>query len=113
MLLAGIMILWVGGAMMAHRLAAMVSTGLRFDHAMVTDDKIIIAHVGNLIMQAIAALLPLLGGLVLVAIASPMLLGGVVISGKSIKVDFGKLNPLSGLKRMFAAQAGPNCLKAS
>ncbi|WP_193750190.1 EscU/YscU/HrcU family type III secretion system export apparatus switch protein, partial [Pantoea ananatis] len=78
MLLAGIMILWVGGAMMAHRLAAMVSTGLRFDHAMVTDDKIIIAHVGNLIMQAIAALLPLLGGLVLVAIASPMLLGGVV-----------------------------------
>lgn len=111
MLLAGIMILWVGGAMMAHRLAAMVSTGLRFDHAMVTDDKIIIAHVGNLIMQAIAALLPLLGGLVLVAIASPMLLGGVVISGKSIKVDFGKLNPLSGLKRMFAAQAWTELFK--
>jgi flagellar biosynthetic protein FlhB len=111
MLLAGIMILWIGGTMMAHRLGAMVSTGLRFDHGMVTDDKIIIAHVGTLIMQAIAALLPLLGGLVLVAIASPMLLGGVVISGKSIKVDFGKLNPLSGLKRMFAAQAWTELFK--
>jgi hypothetical protein len=29
-----------------------------------------------------------MGGLVLVAIAAPMLLGGIVISGKSIKVDF-------------------------
>jgi flagellar biosynthesis protein FlhB len=33
------------------------------------------------------ALLPLMGGLVLVAIAAPMLLGGIVISGKSINPD--------------------------
>lgn len=65
MLLAGIMILWMGGNMMAHRLAAMVATGLRFDHGMVRDDKIIVSHIGSLITQALMALLPLMGGLVL------------------------------------------------
>ena len=111
MLLAGIMILWMGGNMMAHRLAGMVAAGLHFDHGMVTDDKIIIAHISSLIGQAILALLPLMGGLVLVAIASPMLLGGIVFSGKSIKVDFTKLNPLPGFKRMFAAQAWTELFK--
>ncbi len=61
MLLAGIMILWMGGNMMAHRLAGMVAAGLHFDHGMVTDDKIIIAHISSLIGQAILALLPLMG----------------------------------------------------
>ncbi len=111
MLLAGIMILWLGGTSMAGRLARMVATGLQFDHGMVTDDKIIISHIGNLVSQAILALLPLLGGLVLVAIAAPMLLGGIVISGKSIKLDFTKLNPLPGFKRMFAGQAWTELFK--
>lgn len=111
MLLAGIMILWLGGTLMAHRLASMVATGLQFDHGMVTDDKIIIAHIGSLVGQAILALLPLMGGLVLVAIAAPMLLGGIVISGKAIKMDFTKLNPLPGFKRMFSAQAWTELFK--
>ena len=112
MLAGGLMILWMGGKIMARRLASMVAAGLNFDHGMVTDDKLIIGHIGNLIGQAILALLPLMAGLVMIAIAAPMLLGGIVISGKAIKVDFTKLNPLSGLKRMFAAQAWAELLKA-
>ncbi|WP_312243105.1 flagellar biosynthesis protein FlhB [Pantoea sp.] len=112
MLAGGLMILWMGGKIMARQLASMVAAGLHFDHGMVTDDKLIIGHIGNLIGQAILALLPLMAGLVLIAIAAPMLLGGIVISGKAIKVDFTKLNPLSGLKRMFAGQAWAELLKA-
>ncbi|WP_130835266.1 flagellar biosynthesis protein FlhB [[Erwinia] mediterraneensis] len=111
MLATGLMVLWLGGENMAHRLASMVAAGLHFDHGMVNDDKLIIAHISNLIGQAIMALLPLMAGLVLVAIAAPMLLGGIVISGKSIKVDIKKLNPLSGLKRMIAGQAWSELLK--
>lgn len=112
MLAGGLMILWMGGKIMARQLASMVAAGLNFDHGMVTDNKLIIGHISNLIGQAILALLPLMAGLVLIAIASPMLLGGIVISGKAIKMDFTKLNPLSGLKRMFAAQAWAELLKA-
>jgi flagellar biosynthetic protein FlhB len=112
MLLAGLLILWLGGELMAERLASMLATGFRFDHAMVTDDKMIIAHISNLIGQAVMALLPLMAGLVIVAIAAPMLLGGINISGKSIKLDFTKLNPLSGLKRMVSSQTWAELLKA-
>ncbi|ORM57569.1 flagellar biosynthesis protein FlhB [Pantoea rodasii] len=112
MLLAGLMILWMGGEIFAERLASMLATGFRFDHAMVTDDKMIIAHISNLIGQAVMALLPLMGGLVIVAIAAPMLLGGINFSGKSIKLDINKLNPLTGLKRMVSSQTWAELLKA-
>lgn len=112
MLLAGLLILWLGGELMAEQLASMLATGFRFDHAMVTDDKMIIAHISNLIGQAVMALLPLMAGLVIMAIAAPMLLGGINISGKSIKLDFTKLNPLSGLKRMVSSQTWAELLKA-
>lgn len=111
MLLVGLMILWLGGTLMARQLAAMVASGLRFDHSMVNDSKLIIGHISNLIGLAVMALLPLMGGLVLVAIAAPMLLGGIVLSGKSIKMDFKKLNPLPGFARMFAAQAWTELFK--
>lgn len=111
MLLAGLLTLWLGGTLMARQLAAMVASGLRFDHGMVNDSKLIIGHISSLVGQAVMALLPLMGGLVLVAIAAPMLLGGIVISGKSIKMDFKKLNPLPGFSRMFAAQAWTELFK--
>ncbi|MBP2198058.1 flagellar biosynthesis protein FlhB [Pantoea cypripedii] len=112
MMLSGIMILWLGGTSMARRLAAMVATGFRFDHGMVTDDKVIVAHISTLIGQAVLAVLPLMAGLVLVAMAAPMLLGGIVISGKSLSLDLTKLNPLSGLKRMVSGQTWAELLKA-
>lgn len=112
MLLAGLLIIWLGGHNMAQRLASMVATGFRFDHGMVNDDKIIVSHIGNLVMQAVIALLPLMAGLVIVAIAAPMILGGINISGKSIKFDFKKLNPLPGIARMFSGQTWAELVKA-
>ncbi|WP_437611987.1 flagellar biosynthesis protein FlhB [Erwinia sp. V71] len=112
MLLAGVMILWMGGESMAHQLSAMVASGLNFDHGMVSDDKRIVRHISALLGAAVWAVLPLMMGLVIVAIAAPMMLGGIVLSGKSLKFDFGKMNPLKGLKRMVSAQAWAELLKA-
>ena len=58
------------------------------------------------------ALLPLISGVVLVALISPVMLGGLVFSGKSLQPKFSKLNPLPGIKRMFSAQTGAELLKA-
>lgn len=111
MVLIGLMILWLGGENMARQLSTMVSAGLHFDHGIISDDKQIVRHISALISQAIWALLPVLAGLVVVAIAAPMLLGGLVISGKAIKFDFGKMNPIKGLGRMVSAQAWSELLK--
>ncbi|BDH45413.1 flagellar biosynthetic protein FlhB [Salmonella enterica subsp. enterica serovar Choleraesuis] len=103
-LLVGLALLWFGGEPLARRLAAMLSAGLSFDHAIINDPKLVVGLTSSLLMQALLALLPLMCGLVLVAIGGPMLLGGTVLSGKALAFSFNKLNPISGLKRLFSGQ---------
>ncbi|MCT4702238.1 flagellar type III secretion system protein FlhB [Enterobacteriaceae bacterium H20N1] len=112
MVLAGLSIIWMGGEPLARQLAAMLSAGLHFDHNIINDPRLIVNQISLLIKQAVWALLPLMGGLVIVAIAAPMLLGGLLFSGKSISFKFSKLNPIPGLARLFSAQAGAELLKA-
>ncbi|WP_226066650.1 flagellar biosynthesis protein FlhB [Dickeya zeae] len=112
MLIAGLAILWGYGSSMAGRLSDMMAKGLIFDHGFINDERLIISHVGSLLKQAVLALVPILFGLVLVALAAPVLLGGLIFSTKAISFDFGKMNPLSGLKRMFSTQVLAELFKA-
>lgn len=112
MLVAGLSILWMSGESMARKLGALMADGLKFNHTVVSDTAQMIHQIANLIPQAVFALLPMMMGLVLVAIAAPMLLGGVVLSGKALKFDIGKMNPLKGIKRLFSAQTAAELVKA-
>nr|WP_210423841.1 flagellar biosynthesis protein FlhB [Dickeya sp. CFBP 2040] len=112
MLIAGLAILWGTGSSMAGRLADMMAKGLSFDHNFISDERLIISHVGMLINQMALALVPILCGLVLVALAAPILLGGLIFSTKAISFDFGKMNPLSGLKRIFSTHVLAELFKA-
>jgi flagellar biosynthetic protein FlhB len=62
-----------------------------------------------LLRQAMWTVLPILAGLVLVALAAPMLLGGVAFS---VKFDVKRMNPLAGFKRMLSTQVLAELLKA-
>ncbi|AOR65932.1 flagellar biosynthesis protein FlhB [Pectobacterium wasabiae] len=112
MMVVGLAILWMGGDAMAGRLAIIVAQSLNFDYAMIGDDTQMLRHVGSLIHQAASALIPIMLGSVLVALSAPMLLGGILFSTKSLKVDFKKLDPISGLKRLFSAQSLAELFKA-
>jgi flagellar biosynthetic protein FlhB len=111
-LVVGVCIIWWGGESLARKLAGMLSTGLRFDHSMVNDPNLILSQIIQLIKGAMVALLPLITGVVLVALVSPVMLGGLVFSGKSLQPKFSKLNPLPGIAKMFSAQTGAELLKA-
>ncbi|PXB04138.1 flagellar biosynthesis protein FlhB [Pectobacterium carotovorum] len=112
MMVAGLAILWMGGEAMAGRLARIVSQSLNFDYATIGDDTQMLRHVGSLLRQAVSALIPIMLGAVLVALSAPLLLGGILFSTKSLKVDFKKLDPISGLKRLFSAQSLAELFKA-
>ncbi|MBN3254195.1 flagellar type III secretion system protein FlhB [Pectobacterium brasiliense] len=112
MMVAGLAILWIGGEVMAGRLARIVSQSLNFDYATIGDDTQMLRHVGSLLRQAASALIPIMLGAVLVALSAPLLLGGILFSTKSLKVDFKKLDPISGLKRLFSAQSLAELFKA-
>ena len=111
-LIVGVCVIWLGGESLARRLAGMLSAGLRFDHSMVNDPNLILGQIILLLKGAMTALLPLITGVVLVAIVSPVMLGGLVFSGKSLQPKFSKLNPLPGIARMFSAQTGAELVKA-
>ncbi|MFC3395183.1 flagellar biosynthesis protein FlhB [Brenneria rubrifaciens] len=112
MMVAGLAILWMGGESMANKLGGMVSEGLSFNHDTIGDDRQMLRYVGILLQQAVSALIPIMLGCVLVALSAPMLLGGALFSTKSLKVDFKKLDPISGLKRLFSAQSLAELFKA-
>ncbi|MCL5203392.1 EscU/YscU/HrcU family type III secretion system export apparatus switch protein, partial [Escherichia coli] len=111
-LLVGVSVIWFGGVSLARRLSGMLSAGLHFDHSIINDPNLILGQIILLIREAMLALLPLISGVVLVAIISPVMLGGLVFSGKSLQPKFSKLNPLPGIKRTFSAQTGAELLKA-
>jgi len=62
-------------------------------------------------VDAFVALLPLLGAFALAAIAASAIPGGIVFSGKALKLDPSKLSPLSGLKRIFSIRGSVELLK--
>jgi flagellar biosynthetic protein FlhB len=70
MLFVGVGVLWMGGDAFARKLSGM-SSGLRFDHGIINDQKMILGHLIELLKNAVLALLPLVTGVVLVALAAP------------------------------------------
>ena len=111
-LLVGVCVLWLGGESLARRLAALLASGLRFDHSIVSDPNLILGQIILLIKQAMLALTPLIVGVVIIALLGPMMLGGLLFSTKSLAFKFDKLNPLPGIKRMFSAQTAAELVKA-
>jgi flagellar biosynthetic protein FlhB len=112
MLVAGLGILWMGGESMARKIGQLLAQGLVFNHSVVSDTSQMLHLIGRLFVQAVYTLLPMMAGLVLVAIAAPMLLGGVLISGKAIKFDVGKMNPIKGLAKLVSAQTATELVKS-
>lgn len=99
--------------MLARRLAGMLSAGLRFDHSMVNDPNLILIQIINLVKSAMIALLPLIAGVVIVALVSPVMLGGLVFSGKSLQPKFSSSIRSPALRKCFPRKPGQSFLKRS
>ncbi|GAB2940670.1 flagellar biosynthesis protein FlhB [Hafnia psychrotolerans] len=112
MLGAGLSLLWMSGESMSRQLAAMIAQGLNFDHDIINNDRQMLQQIAALLERAVWALLPVVGGLILVALAAPLLLGGLNFSGKSFAPKFSRMDPIAGLKRMFSGQVLAELLKA-
>ncbi|MBX2837384.1 MAG: flagellar biosynthesis protein FlhB [Gammaproteobacteria bacterium] len=67
---------------------------------------------GDALIGALHMILPFLGLMFLVSLCTPMVLGGWVWSVSSLKVDFKKLDPFKGLRRVFGMQGVIELLKA-
>lgn len=104
MLLSGWSLLWLAGDDLARGMGRMLQSGLSFDLHINGEGSWLLAQFSGLVRQALLVSAPLFLGVTLVAAGSPMLIGGVLFSSKAVSLDLKRLNPFSGLKRLFSMQ---------
>ena len=98
---------------LSNWMSELVTQGLRFDAAGVRDPGRMLERLGEQTLAMLAVLVPLFGVMVVVALASGLLAGGWNFTMKALEPKFDKLNPISGLGRVFSVDQMTQTLKAS
>jgi flagellar biosynthetic protein FlhB len=90
------------GALMGGRLLSMMHDGLSVAPAEAFDTAQMLSQFQHAASQGVMAIAPLLGLMVAAALLSPLAIGGWNFSATALVPDFGRLNLLSGLARVFS-----------
>ena len=109
---AGVAVLAMLAPELSGWLARLLASGLRFDHALTSRPDAMTEHLLHLTLQMLAVLLPMFGVMLVVALATGLLCGGWNFTLQALQPNFGKLNPLEGLKRVFSGGQLTDTLKA-
>ncbi|RQS16796.1 flagellar biosynthesis protein FlhB [Burkholderia sp. Bp8998] len=106
LLAAGFYGAWLLAGPSGAHLQTMLRGAFAFDRATAFDTHRMLSAAGSASLEGLAVLLPILALTGLAALLAPMALGGWLISQKTFELKFERLNPISGLGRMFSIQ-GP------
>jgi flagellar biosynthetic protein FlhB len=104
--------LWMTGGSLARELSAALVSGLSLGREQVYNPDLLIERMGSDVGTVLLACLPLALAIMVVALASPLLIGGWLFSSKAFMPNFMKLNPVTGLGNMFSVNALVELLKA-
>ena len=96
--------LWTMAGNLGQSLSNIVRGGLQFEPGIARDSAHVMAQLSSQFFEAALALAPFFLLVVVAALASPLLLRGWLFSSKALAPKFNRLNPFSGIKRMFSSQ---------
>lgn len=108
---AGLSLLMMGGHL-NKALKDTMATGLHFDRSMAFEPILLLMKVSEMISSLLIAFAPFAFILIAVAIASPIMIGGWVFSGKAFVPQFGRLNPMQGLGNLVSKNAAVELTKS-
>ncbi len=111
-LLAGGAGLWFMGSSLSAQLTKLLRDGLTLERDLAFNSALLLPRLHDLSVGALIAFLPFLLLVLLVALFSPLLLNGWNFSVQALQPKFSKLNPLSGIGRMFSVTSLVELLKA-
>ncbi|MFT4172922.1 MAG: flagellar biosynthesis protein FlhB [Rhodocyclaceae bacterium] len=101
-LLIGVGTLWMSGQWLASHILHAMRSGLVLERRDAMDTASMFHSLGTLANDGLLAIAPLMGVLIIAAVAGPLSMGGFNLSGKAISPDFNRMNPLQGIKRVFS-----------
>ena len=93
------------GQVMFSSISNLFKHQLQFDRRITDKPELLPAIFGSSIVDGFLIILPLLAILYVIAIVSTTLAGGLIFTPKAVLPKFSKLNPITGLARMFGKQA--------
>ena len=100
------------GERMVVQLGDVMRLGLVVERAKIFDPWTAIELFGRALSLGVMLMLPFLVLMVVTALAAPVALGGWSFSAEALAFKFDKLNPVTGLKRIFAARGVMELVKA-
>ena len=109
---AGVALLAFFAPGFADATARLLRDGLRFDATLLAQPSAMVQRLGELGAQMLLLLAPMFVAVVLVAVASGVLAGGWNFTLKPLQPNFGKMNPLTGIVRVFSGSQLTDTLKA-
>lgn len=100
------------GNWMAGRVMGIVRDGFAFDRGAAFDPALMLDVLDRMLSAALLTLMPLFFALLVAAVAAPILLGGLVFAPKVLGLNFGRMNPIQGIGRMFSVHGLAEMIKA-
>ncbi|MCE3264784.1 MAG: flagellar biosynthesis protein FlhB [Pseudoduganella sp.] len=104
--------LWMTGAGLVREMSRSLTSGLSLTREQVFNPDVLINRILVDVVQVMLACLPVGVAVMVVALASPLLVGGWLFSSKAFTPNFMKLNPLKGLGNMFSTNSLVELVKA-
>ncbi len=104
--------LWMTGGGLVRQLSSALTSGLTLDQEQIFNADVLLNRIGVDVVRVMLACLPLGIAVMVVALASPLLVGGWLFSSKAFTPNFAKMNPIRGIANMFSSNALVELLKA-
>lgn len=104
--------LWLSATLLYEKIGGMLRQSLGFSRTVAMDATQMLAQSAASSWEVLQGLLPLFAVLLVAALAGSVLLGGLLLSSKSLAPKLERLNALKGVKRMFSMQALIELVKA-
>ena len=101
-LMAAVLVLMALGGFFSEKLMAMMRTSFVFDRTTAFDPSLMLTRLTQESTHIMMAFLPLFGVMLVAALAGPLLMSGWNLSWKAVAPNFGKFNPINGLKRIIS-----------
>ena len=116
-LIVGAAAFWMLGGWFVQRSLRIMEKGFRLDGKVMHEPEQMLVRLGDLSVDALWVFSPLLALLLLAALLPPFFLNAWVFAPKALVPDFSRMNPISGLGRMFSwsslMELGKAILKAT
>ncbi|MCF7993316.1 MAG: flagellar type III secretion system protein FlhB [Chromatiaceae bacterium] len=112
LLMVGVGSFWAGGAMIYDQLGLIMEQAFLFERREAFEVLPMLVKATDLVERSLYVMLPIFLMLTLAALVAPVLLGGWLVSAKSLQPQLSKLNPVKGIKRVLGVQALVELAKA-